>query len=74
MPVCEADPWRLQYFEGVPGEPERGIDDDLPRLGVEHRQYFRVEHRPMFAIGCAARQLRRSAFTIELAGHGECLG
>jgi hypothetical protein len=43
MPFCEADPWRLQYFEGVPCPPEVRIpteDPDAWEWYPEHRWVY----------------------------------
>ena len=43
MPFCEADPWRMQYFEGVPCPPEVRIpteDPDGHEWYPEHRWVY----------------------------------
>jgi len=43
VPFCEADPWRLQYFEGVPCPPEVSItteDPDAYEWYPEHRWVY----------------------------------
>jgi hypothetical protein len=43
MPVCEADPWRLQYFEGVPCPPDVNIpteDSDAWLWYPRHRWVY----------------------------------
>ena len=43
MPLCEADPWRQQYFEGVPCPPELRIpteDPDAHEWYPEHRWVY----------------------------------
>jgi hypothetical protein len=39
MPFCEADPWRLQYFEGVSCPPEVRIPTEDPDAYEWHPQY-----------------------------------
>ncbi len=43
MPFCEADPWRLQYFEGIPCPPEVRIpteDPDAYEWYPQHRWVY----------------------------------
>ena len=43
MPICEADPWRLQYFEGVACPPDVNIpteDSDAWRWFPDHRWVY----------------------------------
>jgi hypothetical protein len=39
VPFCEADPWRLQYFEGVPCPPEVRIPTEDPDAYEWYPQY-----------------------------------
>jgi hypothetical protein len=43
VPFCEADPWRRQYFEGIPCPPEVRItteDPDAYEWYPEHRWVY----------------------------------
>ena len=57
MPFCEADPWRLQYFEGVPCPPEVRIpteDPDAYEWYPQHRWvYDKLRLCASQALACA---------------------
>jgi len=39
MPICEADPWRLQYFEHVPCPPDVQIPTEDADAWLWHPKY-----------------------------------
>jgi hypothetical protein len=68
MPFCEADPWRLQYFEGVPCPPEVRIpteDPDAYEWYPQHRWvYDKLRLCASQALTCAPHGVEPPQFPV----------
>jgi hypothetical protein len=62
MPFCEADPWRLQYFEGVPCPPEVRIPTEDPDAYEWYPQHRWVYDKPLL---CASQGLTCAPHGVE---------
>lgn len=68
MPFCEADPWRLQYFEGIPCPPTVRIPTEDPDAYQWHPAYRWVYNKLAVAesqgLECAPHGVRPPSFPV----------
>ena len=68
MPICEADPWRMQYFEGIPCPPDVNIPTEDGDAWAWYPQYKWIYNKLMIAesqnLPCAPHGLDPSFFPV----------